>query len=106
MAYIYQVTFDIVPEEMNQLEIGQSLERVLGYLRTLLPSQIGFVTSRAMYSLDYPQRTHLVFQSVWETWDDVTGHRDSSLLEDKILKEFEPHVPLEELEAHIYEEVP
>lgn len=106
MAYIYQVTFDIVPEEMNQLEVGSSLERVLGYLRTLLPSQIGFITSRAMYSLDFPQRTHLVFQSVWETWDDVTAHRDSSLLEDKILKEFEPHVPIEDLESHIYEEVP
>lgn len=105
MAYVYQVTFEITPEKMNQLEIGQSLERVLGYLRTLLPSQMGFITSRAMYSLDFPKRTHLVFQSVWETWDDVTAHRDSSLLEDKILKEFEPHVPLEDLSSHLYEEV-
>ena len=106
MAYIYQVTFDIKPEQMEQLEIGAPLERVLGYLRTLLPSQIGFITARAMYSLDVPNTTHLIIQSVWDTWDDVSSHRRSSLLEDKILKEFEPHVPLEKLVSHVYEEVP
>jgi hypothetical protein len=106
MAYIYQVYFDIEPEQMNQLEIGASLERVLGYLRTLLPSQMGFISARAMYSLDIPEKTHLVFQSIWETWDDIDAHRHSSLLENKILVEFEPHVPLENLVAHIYEEVP
>jgi hypothetical protein len=106
MAYIYQVTFKIEPQQMDELTMGHSLERVLGYLRTLLPSQMGFITSRAMYSLDFADKTHLIFQSVWETWDDVTAHRDSSLLEDKILKEFEPHVPLEDLNIHIYEEVP
>ena len=106
MTYIYQVYFDIEPEQMNQLEIGASLERVLGYLRTLLPSQIGFISARAMYSLDIPEKTHLVFQSIWETWDDIDAHRHSSLLENKILDEFEPHVPLENLVAHVYEEVP
>lgn len=106
MAYIYQVYFDIEREQMNQLEIGASLERVLGYLRTLLPSQMGFISARAMYSLDIPEKTHLVFQSIWETWDDIDAHRNSSLLENKILVEFEPHVPIENLVAHIYEEVP
>lgn len=106
MAYVYQVTFNIDPEQMEQLEIGASLERVLGYLRTLLPSQIGFIAARAMVSLDMPDVRHLVFQSVWDTWDDVSAHRRSSLLEDKVLKEFEPHVPLEDLVSHIYEEVP
>ncbi|MGD2078882.1 MAG: hypothetical protein PVH18_10890 [Chloroflexota bacterium] len=106
MAYIYQVYFDIEPEQMNQLEIGASLERVLGYLRTLLPSQMGFISARAIYSLDIPEKTHLIFQSIWDTWDDIDAHRNSSLLENKILAEFEPHVPLENLVAHIYEEVP
>lgn len=105
MAYVYQVTFDIKPDQMGQLEIGASLERVLGYLRTLLPSQLGFITARAMYSLDAPHTTHLIFQSVWDTWDDISAHRNSSLLEDKILTEFEPHVPLENLVSHVYEEV-
>jgi len=106
MAYIYQVHFDIELDQMNQLEIGASLERVLGYLRTLLPSQMGFITARAIYSLDIPDKTHLIFQSVWETWDDIDAHRHSSLLEDKILTEFEPHVPLDDLVSHVYEEVP
>lgn len=105
MAYIYQVTFTIAPDEMDQLQIGHSLERTLGYLRTLLPSEPGFITSRALYSLDYAERTHLIFQSEWVQWEDVKAHRASALLEDKILQEFQPHVPLEHLNAHIYEEV-
>ncbi|MFN2136199.1 MAG: hypothetical protein ACK2UK_09610 [Candidatus Promineifilaceae bacterium] len=105
MAYVYQVHFDIEPEQMNQLEIGASLERVLGYLRTLLPSQMGFISARAMYSLDIPEHTHLVFQSTWDTWEDIDEHRHSALLEKKILVEFQPHVPLEALAAHVYEEV-
>jgi hypothetical protein len=106
MAYVYQVNFDIKFEQMEQLEIGAPLERVLGYLRVLLPSQFGFITVRAMYSLDIPNNTHLIFQSVWDTWDDVASHRKSGLLEDKILKEFEPHVTSGKLVSHIYEEVP
>lgn len=105
MAYIYQVHFDIEPDQMNQLEIGASLERVLGYLKTLLPSQVGFISARAMFSLGLPDRTHLIIQSIWDTWEDIDAHRNSSLLEDKILSEFEPHVPLEDLVSQIYEEV-
>ncbi|MCA9955982.1 MAG: hypothetical protein KC434_14735 [Anaerolineales bacterium] len=106
MAYVYQVHFNIESDQMNQLEIGASLERVLGYLRTLLPSQLGFIAARAIYSLDIPDKTQLIFQSIWDTWDDIDVHRHSSLLEDKILTEFEPHVPLEDLVSHVYEEVP
>jgi hypothetical protein len=105
MAYIYQVSFDIRPDQMSELQIGASLERVLAYLRTLLPSEPGHVTSRAMYSVDIPDRTHLVFQSVWEGWDDLENHRGSSISEDKVLTEFEPHVELENLVVHVYEEV-
>ena len=105
MAYIYQVSVDIRPDQMNELEIGASLERVLGYLRALLPSEPGYVTSRAMDSLDLPGRTQLVFQSVWGTWGDLDAHRQSSLAEDKILTEFRPHVSLKDLSVRIYEEV-
>ena len=45
MAYIYEVSFDINKNQMSQLQIGQPLERVLGYLRTLLPGEPGYVTS-------------------------------------------------------------
>jgi hypothetical protein len=105
MAYVYQVSFDIRPEQMSELQIGGSLERVLGYLRTLLPGEPGHITSRAFYSLDMPDRTHLIFQSIWEAWDDLEAHRSSSLAENKVLTEFQPHVALEDLVVHVYEEV-
>jgi hypothetical protein len=106
MAFAYQVGFEIRPDQMNQLQIGAGLERVLGYLRTLLPSEPGFVSARAMYSLDIPDRTHLVFESVWELWEDLDAHRRSSLSEEKVLTEFEPHVALEDLTVHIFQDVP
>lgn len=105
MAYIYQVSFDIQSNQMSELEIGGSLERVLGYLRTLLPSQPGYVTARAMCSLDRQDKTHLVFQSVWDNWGDLEAHRQSSLAEDKVLSEFQPHISLEDLTSSVYEEV-
>jgi hypothetical protein len=105
MAYIYQVGFDIRPDQMSELQIGASLERVLAYLRALLPSEPGHITSRAMHSVDVPDRTHLVFQSVWEGWDDLENHRGSSISEDKVLAEFKPHVKLQDLTVRVYEEV-
>jgi len=67
--------------------------------------KVYFRTSRAVYSLDMPGRTHLIFQSVWDTWDDLEAHRQSSLAENKVLAEFEPHVALGDLAVHVYEEV-
>ena len=106
MTYIYQVSFDIRPDQMSELQIGSSLERVLGYLRTLLPNESGFVSARAQYSLDVPDTTHLVFESTWERWEDLETHRQSELSETKVLDEFEPHVSMEHLTVHVYEEVP
>lgn len=105
MAYIYYIGFDIEPDQMSELEIGSSLERVLGYLRTLLPSEPGFITSRAMRSVLLPDKTHVIFESVWQTWEDLQNHQQSSLAADKVLKEFEPHVALEDLSSRVYEEV-
>ena len=105
MAYVYQVDFGLNPEQMSELQIGASLERALGYLRTLLPSSVGYVTSRAMYSLYDPDRIHVVLMSVWETWEDLLAHGSSSLAEQKILKEFEPHVTLDALATTAYREV-
>lgn len=105
MAYIYQVNFDIHPDQMDTLQIGGALERVLGYLKVLLPVEDGFITARAMSSLDLPDRTQLVFESVWEQWEDLETHRESQLSEQRILNEFEPHVQLENLTTHFYSEV-
>jgi hypothetical protein len=105
MAYLYQVSFEIRPDQMNELQIGASLERVLGYLRVLLPSEPGYVTSQAMFSLDDPAKTHLIVQSVWDGWADLEQHRSSSLAEDKVLNEFQPHVSLGDVCVRIYQEV-
>jgi len=106
MAYTYQVGFEIEHDQMEELHIGAALEKVLGYLRTLLPNQMGFISARALYSLDVPEKTHLLFHSLWDEWEDLEAHQKSGLAEQKILSEFEPHVVLEDLSVHIYEEVP
>lgn len=105
MPYIYEVSFDIAPDEMDDLEIGSSLGRVLGYLRVLLPSEHGFVTSRALYSIDDPDRTRVVFSSEWGSWEALAAHRQSELLEAKVLEEFDEHVPADRLTTRIYADV-
>ena len=105
MAYIYQVSFNIQPNQMNELQIGASLERVLGYLRTLLPSQPGFIEARVLYSVDQPEQTYVVCVSEWEHWEHLEHHRTSTLAEDKVLAEFAPHITQENLIIRIYSEV-
>jgi hypothetical protein len=105
MPYVYEVSFDIAPDQMEELEVGSSLARVLGYLRILLPSEHGFVTSEAMYSIDDPAKTHLVLRSEWGSWEALAKHRESELLEGKVLEEFDPHVPSAAITTRIYAEV-
>jgi heme-degrading monooxygenase HmoA len=103
---MYQLHFSISPKDMDELELGAALERVVGYLKVLLPSVPGFVTARALFSVDSPERTDIVVQSLWETWDDLVRHRDSSLSEEKVLKEFERHLTIGDLTSRAYEEIP
>ena len=88
MAYVYQVSFDIPIDRQDELEVGSSLERVLGFLRVILPAEPGYTTARAIYSLDLPGRVRIVVESVWDHWEDLQTHRQSALAEDKILREF------------------
>lgn len=105
MAYSYHISFDIDPEQKAELEIGASLERVIGYLRTLLPSEDGHIESRALASLDDPKRIHIVFESIWMDWDSLVRHRNSTLTEDKVIKEFKPDVELKYLTHKIFREI-
>jgi hypothetical protein len=105
MGYSYQIEFDIHPDQMSQLEIGEALERVLGYLKTLLPNEPGHITSRAMFSVNDPETTHMIFESIWETWAFLEAHRSSALSENKVLQEFQPHVSMEHLQVRTFEEV-
>ena len=105
MSYINHISFYIENEMMSELEIGASLERVLGYMKTLLPSQEGFIAARAMHTLPGENRIHLIFESIWDTWEDFQNHLKSELDEKKILNEFEPHIRLEDLLIRIYTDV-
>lgn len=105
MPYVYEVTFTIVPQDMNELVVGHSLERVLGYLRAVLPNEHGFMTSRALYSVDDPESTRIVFLSEWGSWEALEKHRDSALLETKVLSEFDPHVGPDDMTTRMYAEV-
>jgi hypothetical protein len=104
VAYVYQVSFDIAPERRDQLEVGSSLERVLGFLRVSLPAEPGYTTARAVYSLDLPDRIRVVVESVWDHWEDMETHRKSAMAEDKILREFADVLP-EMLEIMTFREV-
>lgn len=105
MPYLYEVSFDITPDQMSQLEIGQSLERLVGYLKIRLPVQGGFMFATAWYSVDDPEKTRVVTRSEWSDWSDVVEHRKSSILEDHIFEEFEPHVNPDNVTIRTYAEV-
>lgn len=105
MAYVYQVCFDIRPDQVETLVVGASLQRVVGYLRTLLPAQDGYISSRAMNSVEAAPKTLIVVESAWEDWDDVVAHRESRLAEDKILVEFGNGILDGALSVRIYEEI-
>lgn len=105
MPYLYEVSFAIRHDQMPQLEIGDSLERLVGYLKVRLPVQRGFVLADAWYSVDDPDATRVVVRSQWSDWSDVEVHRESSILEDHIFEEFDPHVSKDEVTIRTYAEV-
>lgn len=106
MPYIYQITFDISYEERNQLQIGQSLQLSLSYLRAFLPSEPGFIHCRGMYSLTHTHLTHLIWESTWEDWASLENHRNNSPYDEyRLLNEFELKVRPENMATHVYEEI-
>jgi hypothetical protein len=105
MPYVYEVSFEIEPEQMSQLEIGQSLERLVGYMKIRLPAQPGFMFADAWYSVDDPARTRIIARSEWSDWPDVEEHRRSTLMEDHLFEQFEPHVNKDNVTIRTYAEV-
>ena len=105
MAFVYQVSFNIKPDQMADLAIGSALERALAALRALLPDQAGYISSRGMHSLDRDDTTRIVFESVWSDWDEFQEHIKSAIAEDRVIKEFQPHLSVDNLTNHQYEEV-
>jgi len=105
VAYIYQVSFELKPEQMSELRIGAGVERVLSYLRALLPEEVGYLSSRAAYTLERSTGILVVFESEWETWEDLVAHRNSALAETKVLAEFRPHITLDDITVHALREI-
>ncbi len=105
MPYVYEISFEIRPDQMSQIEIGQSLERLVGYMKIRLPVQSGFVFADAWYSVDDAEKTRIIARSEWSEWSDVEGHRKSTILEDHLFEEFEPHVSSEDITIRTYAEV-
>lgn len=105
MAYVHQVSFQLAPDQSGDLKVGAPLQRVIGFLRALLPNEEGYMTSRAMYSIDSSDQTLIVFQSVWEEWDDLLAHRSSRVMEEKALTEFGHLVSGNAITSHSFAEV-
>lgn len=104
MPYIHETSFTVSPDEMDELQIGHSLGRTLAYLKALLPNEHGFMTSRALYSVDDPATTRIVLLSEWGSWEALEKHNNSALAEAKALAEFE-HMSPSDLTTRIYAEI-
>ena len=106
MPYIYQVGFILDRSDIATLSMGSSLQRLISYVRALLPNEPGYITSRAMYSIGDTEKSHLIFESVWQTWEDIDHHRGEFKLNvEHLLQDIEFKVELQDLQTHIYEEI-
>src|SRR5512142_277055 len=106
MPYVYQTTFDIDTDDLDQLQIGRSLQLSFAYLKAFLVNEPGFISARAMYSLEHAKKTHVAFESTWEDWEALDAHRERSpFAESKMLHRFELKVVPDNLADHIYEEI-
>ena len=90
MAFIYQVSFTI-PRNSKEEEqsIGLFLERMMSYLRMILPGEPGYLTMKAMYSVDGGDSLCVLLHTAWENWGDLARHKDSNLAEDRLLPKFD-----------------
>lgn len=106
MPYIYLTVFDIESRDLDQLEIGRSMQLSLAYLKAFLANEPGFINSRAMYSLSDKEIVHIMFESTWEDWASLSNHREKSpFAEEKMLHQFELKVYPFNVAADIYEEI-
>ncbi len=105
MPFVHEVAFDIPVDRAIDLKIGKGLQRVIGFLRSLLPNEPGFVSARAMHSVGQSNVVHVVIQSVWEYWDDLIAHNASRMAAEKVLAEFGGVVPTGGLTVRTYEEI-
>lgn len=106
MPYVYRTTFDIDSKDIEQLQIGRSLQLSVAYLKAFLVNEPGFINARAMYSLADEKKTHIAFESTWEDWEALQAHQERSpFAESKMFHRFELKVTPQNMEDHVYEEI-
>ncbi|MHB9032207.1 MAG: hypothetical protein ACYC6L_04060 [Anaerolineae bacterium] len=105
MAFLYQVDFDLSPEQINEIRVGSSLEMTLAYLKNLLPNEPGFISAHAYTALAKSDQIHVVVTSLWDTWRDVKAIQDSNLDVVKVLQQFEPAVEFKNLTVSLFQEI-
>ena len=105
VPYVYEVSFDLPNDKLTELEIGQSLERLIGFMKVRLPAQRGFVFADAVYSVDDSKKIRVVMRSEWSDWTDVQKHRKATVVEDHVFEEFDPHVDRDAITVRTYAEV-
>ena len=102
MPYTYHVEFDLAPDQARLLEVGGDLEVIAATLKTRLPDEAGMVSSRTLYSVDRPGAVHVIFESLWEDWDDLEAHREGPLDEHKYVSEWAPPGAAGPMSTHVY----
>jgi hypothetical protein len=105
MPYIYELSFDIPAEKARAIDrVGARLDRVVAYLRSILPDFEGYWGSRGMYSIDTAGVVRIRYESTWENWHDMEEHLRSGFQEAKVFERF-GHVAPDDMMIRIYEEV-
>ena len=106
MPFVNQITFDIETSNLDQIQVGRSLQLSIAYLKSFLADEPGFINARAMYSLEPDDLVKVAFESTWEDWEYLDLHRSRSpFAEEKMLTRFEMKVAPLHLVNHIYEEI-
>ena len=105
MPYVYHTVFDMDPSQMSQLEVGAEIEIIAATLRSIMPGDHGHIHSRTMYSLDRPDRVHVIFESLWEDWDDLVAHREGEHDEYTYVTRWAPQTVTGPVTTHVYGEV-
>lgn len=86
--YIYQTQIELTQEQAAQLDMGEEIEALAASVRLELPAQPGLVSALEMHSFDEDAPVRVIFQSVWESWSDLSQHLESGLNAQRMLEEW------------------
>ena len=102
MPFVYHTEFDIDASKLELFEVGSELELIAATLKSVLPGEVGYVSSHTLYSLDRPAAVRVIMESMWETWEDLVKHREGDYDEAKYVAEWAGDVARDEIVGHTY----